>query len=881
MDSGTQMDRNLVLTEQEDILEYVSRLQRLVVEVSRKLINSQPDQLDQVLLEVLEIIGGGVNADRSYLFRFRQRMDFADNTHEWCAPGVRTGKDASQGLPRTAMPKVREILEQGKVVNIGSVDGLDDTWNAERTLLLAQRIRSLVLVPIVVENNTWGHLGFDSVEVERNWHPQEIRIFQVLGELISAAIERDSTRTALLQSELLRSHAEALAHMGSWVWQVNTGEFSASEEWRQIAGCADHNVDLEVVTNLAHPEDQKVMREAIERLLESGRAQDIEHRIWRFDNGLEKWIRLHLEISQSPDGSNKVTGFVQDVTSRKQAEAALIRSEAQHRAVLDNLSEVVFQTDRYGRLTYLNLAWEETTGFGIEECLGRGLIEYIQLNFASHVHATFNALFESTESVVRFELELFAKGREPRWVEINIRRADAGSGNLMGAIGSMRDITDQREAEQKILHLARYDSLTALPNRTLILDKLEWSLNHLDKDKRIAIVFIDLDNFKKINDSLGHEFGDQALKTMAHRFAESCPDGAQIARLGGDEFLMLVENVGLPEHVEAMVNGMLSSLSEPIESLGRDVLLGASGGIALAPDHGRTPAELLRNADLAMYQAKMEAGNSCCFFTDSMQQEATRRIHIEQQLGLALKNQELRLVYQPIIDLSQGQLFGVEALVRWQNEMLGDVPVEEFIEVAENTDLILGIGYFVLDQALQQVARWRDEHAVNLKVSVNVSPRQFRDAGFPLRVAETLNQCGLDGENLELEVTENALFANPQDMEPRIRQIRDMGVTIAVDDFGTGYSSLSFLRMLPFDTIKIDQSFVCDITQDPNDMELVLTCLRLARGLDLKSVAEGVETAEQLAILVDHGCGYGQGFLFSPPLQAVDIAFRFDSHWLP
>ena len=384
------------------------------------------------------------------------------------------------------------------------------------------------------------------------------------------------------------------------------------------------------------------------------------------------------------------------------------------------------------------------------------------------------------------------------------------------------------------------------------------------------MLFLDLDDFKKVNDSLGHEVGDQLLIQAAQRLRQSLRASDTVGRLGGDEFVVLLGNIDSMLDARSAAEQLLANLQAPYRWDQRELVLTVSIGIAIFPDDGDNQAELLRNADSAMYHSKQQGRNVYHFFTDAMNEGVTRRLALEEQLHGALERGELYLCYQPLVDVSSRAITGLEALLRWHNPKLGRVPPDEFISVAEQNGLIVPIGRFVLESALAVCARQHAE-GYPLRLSVNLSPRQFRDPELLPFIGRQLQLHGLAGSALELEITEGVLMSSYTDIDRVMSSFSDMGISLAMDDFGTGYSSLSYLRSYPFDTVKIDRSFINDITADPLDRELVNAAIAMAHSLGLTVVAEGVETEGQLALLAAQGCELAQGYLFSPPVDEAAL----------
>lgn len=429
-----------------------------------------------------------------------------------------------------------------------------------------------------------------------------------------------------------------------------------------------------------------------------------------------------------------------------------------------------------------------------------------------------------------------------------------------------------RSHEQRLQYQAHYDALTGLPNRVLALDRLSQQLKEAERDAtNVALYFIDLDDFKKVNDSLGHEVGDLLLQEAAQRLQSVLQDVDTVGRLGGDEFVVIIGDIHTQSDSAISAEALLAQFSTPFFLEGREFMLTTSIGIAIYPTDGTEPQSLLKSADSAMYHVKETGRNGYCYFTESMNAQISRRLEVEEQMHSALKHNEFYVLFQPQVDIDSGKIVSVEALVRWNSPVLGQVFPDEFIPIAEHSDLINTLGHFVLLEALKHVKRWRSEWDSEFKVAVNLSPRQFRDTGLVRNIESAISAFQLEGQCLELEITEGLLLDRNNLVETSLNDIVALGIHLAMDDFGTGYSSLSYLRKYSFNVIKIDRSFVSDIASSQANKKLVNSAIAMTHGLGLKVVAEGVETEEQLGLLAKMNCDRAQGYFISKPMSAAEI----------
>ena len=531
----------------------------------------------------------------------------------------------------------------------------------------------------------------------------------------------------------------------------------------------------------------------------------------------------------------------------------------------------VLITDTQGVIEYVNESFVEISGYSREDVIGH------KPDVLKSGHTTQEQYKQLWETVLGGEVwrGQFCNKRKDGtlyWEEAVISPVKDLSGQITHLIAVKEDVTIRKSYEEQLLHQANYDSLTGLPNRLLVLDRLTLALAYAKRHElSVAVLFIDLDNFKRVNDTLGHEVGDKLLVEVAQRFSRVMRDGDTVARLGGDEFLVVVPDVAGQKQAEKVSEKVIDTLSGPIELEGREVYIGASIGVSLYPDDGRDSAILLRNADAAMYMAKESGRNTFRFFTPSMNESSLKRMEMEPHLRLAMDRDEFTLHFQPQVSTVNGDIMGVEALLRWHNPVLGQVPPDVFISLAEDIGVIHKIGEWVLENACRQVYEWNRELETPLRVAINISPLQFRDHALVDRVRRVLETTLLAPELLEIELTEGVLLDDNREKDVMLGNLKGLGITLTMDDFGTGYSSLSYLRSFPFDVLKIDRSFICDIMVDPADAQLTQSIITMAHILKLQVVAEGVETEEQLQFLRKQGCDLVQGYYTGRPVSASEL----------
>jgi diguanylate cyclase (GGDEF)-like protein/PAS domain S-box-containing protein len=561
---------------------------------------------------------------------------------------------------------------------------------------------------------------------------------------------------------------------------------------------------------------------------------------------------------------------------RKALEDALFLERDRAQVTLDSIGDGVICTDILGKISYLNPVAEVMTGWSLKDAIGRPLAETFRISDAETGETAANPMERAIGQNRLAELPMNCRLTRPDGHEILIEDSAAPihnrAGIPSGCVLVFRDVTKARAQSAEAVRLAEHDALTGLPNRVLFRDRLDQAIARAHRNSsQIAVAFVDLDGFKHINDSLGHSVGDNLLRSVAKRLLDCVRAPDTVSRQGGDEFVLLLQDVQEPEDVAAAAIRILQSLSE-IHSIGlNDLSISASIGVSMYPDDGVDAETLIKNADTAMYQAKEIDRRTFRFFTAEMNARAVERQYIEENLRRALEKHEFTLHYQPKINLKSGVITGAEALLRWKHPSRGFIAPSQFISVAEDSGLIQPIGKWALREACTQSRAWKDAGLPNVAVAVNVSAIQFGSAKFLGDLTTILGDTGLDSHLLELELTESTLM-NGADLEATLQTLRKTGVRISVDDFGTGYSSLSYIRKLPLDSIKIDQSFVRQISTPPRDTAIVSAIISMARSLKLRVIAEGVETTEELEFLKAEGCDEAQGFYFGRPNTADAFA---------
>ena len=568
---------------------------------------------------------------------------------------------------------------------------------------------------------------------------------------------------------------------------------------------------------------------------------------------------------------------VRNMAERKTAEELLFTEKERAQVTLDSIGDAVLSTDLEGKVTYLNVVAEKITGWTREEATGKDIDEVFVIIDGSTREPCANPLRSAIKKNRTVGLTpnciLIRRDGAEFAIEDSAAPIHDQHGLATGAVIVFHDVSVARAMGAEMSHLAQHDILTNLPNRTLLQDRLTQAIaTACRNDFQIAVLFLDLDGFKHINDSLGHATGDRLLQLVAKRLLAAVRTSDTVCRLGGDEFVILLSEVAHAGDAGVKARKILSALGAPFEIEQNTLRITASIGVTTYPEDGQTAELLMRNADLAMYQAKEKGRSNYQFFEKGMNVRAVERQSIEGDLRFALERDEFVMHYQPKIDLKTGEITGVEALVRWRHPKRGLVGPLQFISVAEDCGLMLPIGKWVLRESCRQAKAWQDAGLPAIEIAVNVSSVEFRNDEFLAGISTILKETGLEPRYLELELTESVLMQHAEFSVPLLQKLKAMGVRLAVDDFGTGYSSLSYLRQFPIDTLKVDQSFIHEINAETDEATIISAVINMGCRLKHRVIAEGVETAEQLAFLQAHGCDEGQGYYFSRPMPAAETA---------
>jgi len=641
--------------------------------------------------------------------------------------------------------------------------------------------------------------------------------------------------------------------------------------WRETLGYREEDLGQLNFFDLLHEDFHCDCQGRIERLL-AGTAVPRFEAEFRARDGrkivAEGSISLYYENNE-PVG---IQGFFRDITARKATESRLIASEERFRTIFQSSVAGMAMVAPDGRFLQANPAFCRFLGYSEEELRQLTITAVTHPDDVDDTFARRNISKASRSRAIVCEKRYLRKDGSVFWAQLSSTWFFDAKDKPLYTVPVIQDITCRKEAELQIRNLAYYDSLTQLPNRSLLKDRLEQAVAQAHRRQgNFALMFLDLDRFKVVNDSLGHSIGDEMLCQAAGRLSECLRQNDTVARLGGDEFVIILSEYRDDTNLPRIAEKILRSVAQPFDLGVRSVVSTTSIGIALYPQDGNDPTELLRCADMAMYAAKDAGGNTYKFYSAQMNTTAVSRMDMEANLRRALLQDELFIEYQPQIDLLSNEVAGVEALVRWKHPQLGILGPCNFIPLAEESSLILQVGEWVMRKVFEQCVQWQQQGRLPYRVGINVSGRQFAQGDFVSIVSRLLKESGADPHFIELEITESVLMGDLSSTVNTLEQLRQMGIHLAVDDFGTGYSSLSCLKNLPVDRLKIDKSFIADLSNNANDRAIVDATIEMAKRLDLGVIAEGVETDAQYGFIHASNCDEVQGFYFSKPLSVDEV----------
>jgi diguanylate cyclase (GGDEF)-like protein/PAS domain S-box-containing protein len=722
----------------------------------------------------------------------------------------------------------------------------------------------------------WGPACTDALSLLAAQVMTQIELRRQHDALGEALAERDAAHASLSRQAGHLRDAQQIAQLGSWEMQLPSKQLSLSEETYRIFGLPPglDTVPFSMFLRSVHAEERKMVCEAVEASIHTDQALEISHRIVQ-PGGVIRHVQQRGQKRNFSGGQTVLAGTVQDVTEQHHA------SERQRllETCIRRANDIIMITDAAPleepgpRIVFVNRAFEDITGYRIQEVTGKSPRFLQGPQTQQPVLDRVREALERQEDI-SVELINYDRNGRPFWLEMDISPVSSGGREVTHFVAIQRDITQRKESERQIEQLAFFDHLTGLPNRRLLTDRLMQAMQRAKRNHHGgALLFLDLDNFKSLNDTLGHDKGDLLLQQVARCLESAIRKSNTVARLGGDEFVILLDDLSVnpieaANQAEHVAENVVSCFSRNFHIGEHEHHCTTSIGIALFGGQHHRLEEIFKRADLALYEAKAAGRNTIRFFDPQMQSMVNWRTARERELRTALQQDEFVLHYQPQVD-RKGNIGGMEALVRWKHPKHGMLYPADFITMAEENGLIFQLGLRVLEKACHQLVLWRKrEDFRHRRIAVNISARQFQHPDFLSQVTSLIETTGVDPGSLILELTESAFLENVNDAIAKMSRLKSIGCYLSLDDFGTGYSSLSYLKQLPLDELKIDRAFVRDIVSNESDAAITQTIVTLARTLGLNVIAEGVETEEQRVFLFDQGCNLCQGFLISPPLPA-------------
>ncbi|MCK5237407.1 MAG: EAL domain-containing protein [Deltaproteobacteria bacterium] len=681
--------------------------------------------------------------------------------------------------------------------------------------------------------------------------------------------ERNRAEQALRKSEERLVEAQRIAHLGNWDWNIKQNELYWSDEIYRIFDISPHEFDAtyEAFITFVHPDDREFVKASVDSALKEKEPYSIDHRIV-LPSGAERVVHEQAEVTFDEAGVPlRMAGTVQDVTELRQSEDKLVLASK----VFENAIEGVVVTDEKGNIESVNRTFTSITGYSPEEAIGENVRI---LKSDRHERAFFDEMWNSLIEKGRWQGEIWNRRKNgeayPEW--LNIIAIKNSVDRATRYVSIFHDITDIKRSKEEIKYQSNHDALTGLPNKLLLKDRLQLTIAHSEYSEIFpAVLFIGLDRFQNINESLGHTAGDSILQQAAKRLKACVRAGDTVARFGGDEFSFVLDSLNNEQVAVKIAMDAIKSFSEPFSVDGHELYLTASIGIALYPGDGRDAETLIKNANTAMLRAKEGGRNTYRLYTEAMNARAFHRLSLENDIRKGLDRDEFVVYYQPKVCLKTGSIVSLEALVRWQHAEKGLMPPDEFIHLSEETGLITPLGKTVLRKACFQAKRWQDAGYKDLNVAVNLSAYQLQDKNIVSTIKSVLLESKLEPERLGIEITESMIMQDVATATETLDKLHDMGIQLFIDDFGTGYSSLSYLKRFKIDALKIDKSFVNDVTTNSDDASIVVTIISMSHSLGHKVIAEGVETKAQLEFMQKYECDEIQGYLISPPLPADDV----------
>ncbi|MGF1641354.1 MAG: EAL domain-containing protein [Rhodospirillales bacterium] len=858
-DTTVRREAARALSRRDAVLEAVSRAATVLVAAA---------DWRREMPALIALLGESSGADHAHIFEATETASgeaLACSRYHWQSERVPAAVAAgSRDIPLRAFgfSDWERRLRDGEVI-AAAADALPQ---GQRWFLAGEGVRLMLVVPIFAGDAWWGFLRFDRLDDTVPWVEAEIGAVRAAAGIIGGAIQRQCVEQTLRASETRFATAFHTSPDAIAITRIDDGVvLEVNQGFIQLSGYGRDDIVGRPIRPLRLWESRTAATKLIRSLLVHGECRDLEAR-FRIRDGGVRVGSVSAKVVEL-NGERCVLSVVRDITRRYQADET-IRKLSQ---AVEQSPALVVITDTEGTVEYVNPKFVQTTGYAPEEVIGE---TPAMLKSGQMSDADYQTMWKGIKAGREWRGEICNRKKDGQtfWVAQTISPIRSPSGAVTHFVSVSEDLTTRRFYEERLRHQASHDPLTDLPNRSLFFDRLPRALARARRDGwSLTLMFIDLDGFKFVNEGLGPEGGDEVLRQVATRLSRFIGPSDTLARLASDEFAVVITEGGDRYHAAAIVPDILATLAEPLRIGEQEVFVQASIGIAVFPDDGQDEYSLLKNADTAMQRAKELGGNTYQFFAPGMNAKAVTYINLGRDLRHALQRDELELHYQPVLDLRSGMVVGAESLLRWRHPKHGMVPPDRFIGLAEDSGLIEPIGEWVLHQACRQNRAWRDMGFGPLRVAVNVSSRQLQRGRLVGAVFSALSGSGLSPSSLGIEITESGFLADIDENTETLRRLSSMGIAISVDDFGTGYSSLGYLRRLPLSTLKIDRTFVQDVTRNPDAAAIADVIIAMAHKLNLTVIAEGVEEEEQLQFLRDRGCEMMQGYYFSPALPSEEF----------
>lgn len=808
--------------------------------------------------ECLEIIGKTLDINYAYLYEYYPDAMLVENTACWYSPDTSIEDKCRQIIDINGNTDWVKILSANRILKDEEIN--ESVPDLLSLLKHTDNSRSIMLVPLVQHGKWYGFLRLDECRHKHHWPDEDIDLLKTTSRIITGVIESNRSEEALKTSEANYRTIFDTANDAIFIFDAETGDIiDVNQQMTKIFGYTRDEVLSLTLDDLSWSDSKDSITDNIAEITSAHTPQIRE---WIVRSKIDKkfWVEANLKHVTINDRSC-ILAILRDITERKESEARLRMQISAINAATDQ----IMITDPEGNILFVNPAFEDETGYQFNEVVGRNIV-FVKIGY-NH-NDLMSGLIRALRSGSNWHGEVVTRRKNNTMYaeDITITPVKNESGKIENFIAINRNVTEKKVYEQKLNHLAHHDPLTGLPNRLLFIDRLSQRLIQAHRRGQVlAVMFLDLDRFKYINDTRGHSEGDKLLKSVAKRLTSCLREADTVARMGGDEFTIIISDISRPEDASIVAQKILAALSKPFTLNGEEMFISVSIGISLYPSDGIDVETMVKNADTAMYRAKDNGRNNYQFYTDELNTAVMERMMLENSLRKAIDRNELILHYQPVLDMETGLVNSMEALVRWQHPDMGLLHPAQFIPLADETGLIVQIGEWVINAVCQQAKAWHDS-GLPVHVSINISERQFEHISFIASVRNALSSSGLDSRYLGLEVNENTLTHDTGLTETNLRLLNELNAGVIIDNFSIGQASLNYLRNFKIRMIKIDKSLVKDITCDQDDLAITDAMIAIAHSLKLRVVAEGVETEEQIRVLKSLQCDCIQGYIVSQPL---------------